>query len=49
VLPRRSFGDAATKDIFHGASTKAARTIPKDAALRVVYLLFEPDARANGH
>lgn len=26
----RSFGDAATEDIFHGANTKAARTIPKD-------------------
>ena len=25
----RSFGDAATEDIFHGASSKAARTIPK--------------------
>jgi toxin HigB-1 len=26
----RSFGDAATEDIFNGANTKAARTIPKD-------------------
>lgn len=25
----RSFGDAATEDIFHGANSKAARTIPK--------------------
>ena len=26
----RSFGDAVTDDIFHGANTKAARAIPKD-------------------
>jgi proteic killer suppression protein len=26
----RSFGDAATEDIFHGDNSKAARTIPKD-------------------
>ena len=26
----RSFGDAASDDIFHGANTKAARAIPKD-------------------
>ena len=25
----RSFGDAATEDIFHGTNSKAARTIPK--------------------
>lgn len=25
----RSFGDAATEDVFHGTNTKAARTIPK--------------------
>jgi proteic killer suppression protein len=26
----RSFGDAATEDIFHGSNSKAARRIPKD-------------------
>jgi proteic killer suppression protein len=26
----RSFGDATTEDLFHGANTKAARRIPKD-------------------
>jgi len=25
-----SFGDATTKDIFHGSDTKAARMLPKD-------------------
>jgi proteic killer suppression protein len=25
----RSFGDAATEDIFHGMNSKAARTIPR--------------------